>query len=181
MCACMMRCPILRAGEHGLAPAPAVMFSTLESLVDVRCSDVRRTERYRTDKWEGLAQAQVHTGDSVGAKAGHDAPWRKTLSVNSTTSRRTPPPGASRSTFGTKPLYSAAGPSSRKIVTSLRARGVNGSRVDKKPDEDEVREEEGRRQRRPGMKAARMRMRLRRVCPVVLGNDAGDLACSLYA
>ena len=130
MCACMMRCPRLRAWEHGLAPAPAVMFSTLEGLVDVRCSDVRRTERYRTDKREGSAQAQVHTTDSVGAKAGHDAPWRKALSVNSTTSRRTPPPGASRSTFGTKPLYSAAGPSSRKIVTSLRARREQGGGAD---------------------------------------------------
>lgn len=45
-------------------------------------------------------------------------PFRNTPSVNSTTRRSTPPPGASRSTFGTKPLYSAAAPSSRKIVTS---------------------------------------------------------------
>lgn len=43
-------------------------------------------------------------------------PFLKTPSVNSTTSSSTPPPGARRSTFGTNPLYSAPGPSSRKIV-----------------------------------------------------------------
>jgi hypothetical protein len=48
-----------------------------------------------------------------------DIPFLKTPSVNSTTSNSTPPPGASLSTLGTKPLYSAAGPSSRKIVISL--------------------------------------------------------------
>jgi len=45
------------------------------------------------------------------------APFRKIPSVNSTTKRRTPPPGASRSTFGTKPLYNAATPSSRAMVS----------------------------------------------------------------
>jgi len=44
------------------------------------------------------------------------APFRKIPSVNSTTKRRTPPPGANRSTFGTKPLYNAATPSSRAMV-----------------------------------------------------------------
>ncbi len=45
-------------------------------------------------------------------------PCLKTPSVNSTTSNSTPPPGAKRSTLGTKPLYRAAGPSSRKMVTT---------------------------------------------------------------
>jgi hypothetical protein len=53
-----------------------------------------------------------------------DVPFRNTPSVNSTTSNNTPPPGASLSTLGTKPLYSAAGPSSRKMVISLRERKV---------------------------------------------------------
>jgi hypothetical protein len=44
-------------------------------------------------------------------------PFLKTPSVNSTTKRRTPPPGANRRTFGTNPLYNAAKPSSRAIVT----------------------------------------------------------------
>ena len=48
-------------------------------------------------------------------------PCRNSPNVTSTTSKRTPPPGASRSTFGTKPLYSAAGPSSRMMVTRLHA------------------------------------------------------------
>ena len=42
----------------------------------------------------------------------------KTPRVNSTTSKRTPPPGASRRTFGTNPLYNATKPSSRAIVTN---------------------------------------------------------------
>ena len=75
-------------------------------------------------------QQQSQRGQRYSGSARHGAPWRKTLSVNSTTSRRTPPPGASRSTFGTKPLYSAAGPSSRKIVTSLRARREQGGGAD---------------------------------------------------
>lgn len=51
-----------------------------------------------------------------------NAPFRNAVSVNSTTRRRTPPPGASRRTLGTKPLYNAAGPSSRRIVKSLLVR-----------------------------------------------------------
>ena len=45
-------------------------------------------------------------------------PFLKTPRVNSTTRRRTPPPGANRRTFGINPLYNAAKPSSRAIVTN---------------------------------------------------------------
>src|SRR6266581_374211 len=53
-----------------------------------------------------------------------NVPFRNTPSVNSTTSNSTPPPGASLSTLGTKPLYSAFGPSSRKMVISLHGSTV---------------------------------------------------------
>ncbi len=56
---------------------------------------------------------------SCTAKKNYDIPLRKAVNVNSTTRSRTPPPGASRRTFGTKPLYNAAGPSSRKMVNNL--------------------------------------------------------------
>lgn len=44
--------------------------------------------------------------------------------MNSTTSKRTPPPGANRRTLGIKPLYKATGPSSLIIVTNLKKRHV---------------------------------------------------------
>lgn len=56
-------------------------------------------------------------------------PFRKMSNVNSTTRSSTPPPGASRRTFGTNPLYRAAGPSSRKIVPRLQGKGGNSSSV----------------------------------------------------
>ena len=74
------------------------------------------------------ASSQIYGGPSAKGRRHQQAftnglnqnvPFRNTPSVNSTTSNRTPPPGASLSTLGTKPLYRAFGPSSRKMVISL--------------------------------------------------------------